>query len=327
MLKVSIIVLIFKVEPYLRKCLDSIVSQTYKNLEIILSVSTNPNDACEQICDEFARLDSRIVLAKSKPAGISAARNLGMSFVSGHYVAFVDGDDWIEIDMIESLMKNSTEHNAQIAICGKYEEHLGYSRQSRSIGIQTMSTMEAFERLLYMEDYGMHIWDKLFSVSVIKGISFPQTKEAEDRYWIYQVMTNAHTLVYDPIPKYHFRVRRNSCSNNIINASISLDADEKMCDYVTGKYENLRAAAASFLFTSNYAVVYSNIQNRFWDAELPKDLFRNMKKSAGQILHDRKAAKAMLFKALLVIMSKQAFLAFVKWRTHKYRDIKSNYFD
>ena len=100
---ISVIVPIYKVEKYLRKCVNSIINQTYKDLEIILVDDGSP-DNCGQICDEYAEQDSRIIVVHQKNAGLSAARNAGLEKISGEYVAFVDSDDTIEPQMYETLL-------------------------------------------------------------------------------------------------------------------------------------------------------------------------------------------------------------------------------
>ena len=102
--KVSIIVIIYQVERFLDECLASIINQTYQNLEIIL-VACKGDTGCEQICDEYLKKDSRIVLIKDEPKGTAIARNAGLDVASGDYIAFVDGDDYIAPDMIEVMVK------------------------------------------------------------------------------------------------------------------------------------------------------------------------------------------------------------------------------
>ena len=98
--KISVIVPVYKVEPYLRKCLDSIVNQTYRNLQIILVDDGSP-DNCGKICDEYAARDRRIEVIHQENGGISAARNAGLNLADGDYIGWVDSDDWIEPEMYE----------------------------------------------------------------------------------------------------------------------------------------------------------------------------------------------------------------------------------
>ena len=115
--KISVIVPIYKTEQFLSKCIDSIINQTYKNLEIILVDDGSP-DNCPKICDEYAKRDNRIKVIHKENGGLSSARNAGIEIATGDFSAFVDSDDWIDSDMYESLVKLSDEYNADIAECG-----------------------------------------------------------------------------------------------------------------------------------------------------------------------------------------------------------------
>lgn len=102
--KISVIIPVYKVEPYLRQCLDSVVNQTYKNLEIILIDDGSP-DNCGKICDEYAERDERIVVIHKKNEGLPAARNDGIAISTGYWITFVDSDDWCETDYYENIIK------------------------------------------------------------------------------------------------------------------------------------------------------------------------------------------------------------------------------
>ena len=117
--KITVIVPVYNVESYLRKCLDSIIAQTYKNIEIVV-VNDGSTDASGEICKEFSEMDHRIIYIEQENAGISAARNTGLNNMSGNYVTFVDSDDWIESNYVETLYKKITEYQADIAVGNYY---------------------------------------------------------------------------------------------------------------------------------------------------------------------------------------------------------------
>lgn len=113
---ISVIVPIYNVEKYLARCVDSIVNQTYKNLEIILVDDGSP-DRCPQVCDDYAEKDSRIKVVHKKNGGLSDARNAGMAVATGEYISFIDSDDWIETSMFELLLNNIFQYDCEIS-CG-----------------------------------------------------------------------------------------------------------------------------------------------------------------------------------------------------------------
>ena len=117
----SVIVPVYKVEPYLRRCVDSIRNQTYKNLQIILVDDGSP-DRCGEICDEYAEMDARIIAVHQKNGGASAARNKGLQHADGDYVAFVDSDDWIAPMMYETLAGMIEKNDLDMARCGIIEK-------------------------------------------------------------------------------------------------------------------------------------------------------------------------------------------------------------
>jgi len=117
--KISIVIPVYNVEPYIRKCLDSVTCQTYDNLEILL-VNDGSADKCGKICDEYASLDSRIRVFHKENGGLSSALNVGLSNFTGDYVGFVDSDDWIEAVMFETLLGGIC--GVDIAVCSYFKE-------------------------------------------------------------------------------------------------------------------------------------------------------------------------------------------------------------
>ena len=117
---ISVIIPIYNVEKYLNKCIDSIINQTYKNLEIILVDDGSP-DNCPQICDEYAKKDNRIKVIHKKNGGVSSARNVGLINSTGNYIGFIDPDDYIEPIMYEKLLKVLKESNTLVSMCGFYK--------------------------------------------------------------------------------------------------------------------------------------------------------------------------------------------------------------
>lgn len=203
---VSIIVPIYKVEPYLRRCLDSIVNQTYTNLEVILVDDGSP-DNCPQICDEYAVKDSRIVVIHKENGGLSDARNAGLDICKGEYISFVDSDDWVDNRYIEVLLEGITKNNADIAIgeikkIGTFEKPLPFGASS----FITYSPIEAIKRI-YTKTEASFIaaWGKLFKASIFLDLRFPLSKIHEDEYVNYIWFSKSNNIVYtDTILYYYF---------------------------------------------------------------------------------------------------------------------------
>lgn len=211
---ISIIVPIYKTEPYLRKCLDSIVQQTYRNLEIILVDDGSP-DNCGAICDEYAPQDERIKVIHKPNGGLSSARNAGIAVATGEYIGFVDSDDWIELDMFEYLISNALIHNSDITACSHlkcFPDHQEFCGWNNTLILEMESAL-----VLLLEDETLHnyVWDKLWRSSLFDGISFPEGKTFEDIAVSYQLFLRADKVVLLPEAKYNYLQHSNSIVNDL----------------------------------------------------------------------------------------------------------------
>ena len=207
--KISVIVPVYKVEPYLRKCLDSIVNQTYQNLEIILVDDGSP-DSCGAICDEYTAKDQRILVIHQPNGGLSAARNAGLDIATGECIGFVDSDDWVEPKMFEALLWGLETAGADIAVCGRYEEY-----KDRRVAIdwpenQAMNCEEALEELLHNERLQNLVWDKLYRRELFEGIRFPEGKTFEDIAVMYRLFLRSEKVLCVPGAMYHYLQRPDS---------------------------------------------------------------------------------------------------------------------
>lgn len=202
--KISVIIPVYKVEKYLSKCLDSVINQTYKNLEIILVDDGSP-DKSGEICDEYASRDERIKVIHKENGGVARARNTGLDIASGDYIGFVDSDDWIEQDMYELLMKNATQYDADISMCGEtiYENGKVFSSSSGNEIVQ-LNRIEAKKITVVGGSMGL-IWNKIYRKNVIGDIRFsPEYGCSEDLMFVYLVLSNLNKLVVDKSAKYNY---------------------------------------------------------------------------------------------------------------------------
>lgn len=220
---ISVIVPIYKVEKYLRCCIDSILCQSYVNLEILLVEDGSP-DECGTICDAYAAKDSRIRVLHKENGGLSDARNAGIANASGEWIFFVDADDYIHPEMIEKLYRAVKEYAAKLAWCEileveeeaglnakevskeqkKTDEVIVYTRQEAEM---QMYTVEGMQRALVT-------WNKLYHHSLFelegKRIQFPKGKIYEDGYTIYKLIYGAEKVVSIPESLYYYRQRNGS---------------------------------------------------------------------------------------------------------------------
>lgn len=207
---VSIIVPVYKVENYLPECIDSIVNQTYRNIEVILIDDGSP-DKCPQICDNYALQDSRIKVVHKINGGLSDARNIGLDICNGEYIIFVDSDDIIHKKMVERLVSTLEEENAEIVECSTIRFNNSINVSSFIEGQATIyNKVDALRELILDHAFHQTVWNKIYTKKVIDNILFPVGKYNEDEYWTYRVFANANKVVSLPDSLYYYRQRDNS---------------------------------------------------------------------------------------------------------------------
>ena len=172
---ISIIVPVYQVEKYLKKCVCSIISQTYRNLEVIL-VDDGSTDNCPALCNQFQVDDNRIKVIHQKKGGLSHARNVGLKFATGDFISFVDSDDWLEPNMYKVLMTALMQTNADIAVCDRYietENTTSNPSKVKSGEIKLYSPEEAL-RMIIKDENILHdtVWNKLYVRKVLSNINF-----------------------------------------------------------------------------------------------------------------------------------------------------------
>lgn len=212
--KISVIIPVYKVERYLSNCMDSIINQTYRNLEIIL-VDDGSLDNCGTICEEYAKKDRRIKVIHQENRGLSAARNTGLQIATGDYLGFVDSDDWVELDMYEYLLQNLHKEQAHIAVCGHYEHSQKSLRPKGVSRRKACGRTEALGLLLQNDEIQNTVWDKLYRRELFAGIFFPEGRTYEDFAVMDQLFLRAERVVFLPEKKYYYRIRPNSISGTV----------------------------------------------------------------------------------------------------------------
>lgn len=215
--KVSIILPVYNVQDYIKECLDSILKQTYQNLEIIL-IDDGSKDSSGEICDEYQKRDNRIIVLHKENNGVSAARNSGLELATGTYITFVDPDDWIEVDMIEKMLNTLKSRHAEISFCRFHTEIISPEKKYlyRPIEKEYGDGSDAINQMFQSIAYGTMVWNKLFHRKLIfqQDNSFVKFDEnlkcGEDEVWLIEVIQNAERIAYLQDELYYWRVRENS---------------------------------------------------------------------------------------------------------------------
>ncbi len=237
----SVIVPIFKVEEYLDRCVESIVNQTYKNLEIILVDDGSP-DNCPQMCDSWAEKDNRIKVIHKENGGLSDARNAGLKIATGEIVSFIDSDDWIELDMFERMLNRMIEDDSDIASCGvKWVEEGGSVIRYVTTNDGVLDTQSAMKELLNDGKLKQHVWNKVYKYNLIKDILFEKGKYHEDVFWSYQIVGRVKSVSIVKESFYNYVQRSNSIMGEGFSAKRldALDANYLRCEYMKKHFPEL----------------------------------------------------------------------------------------
>lgn len=210
---VSIIVPVYNVEEWLDRCIQSLVTQTYQNLEIIL-VDDGSTDASPVICNEWMKKDDRIVVLHQVNSGPSAARNAGIDFAKGKYVSFVDSDDWVDSRFIEILHQIMIDSQCDLAECGVFETSGESPESSYELTAEINSKSEAMQAHLADTRYTCVVWNKMYRHEIIDFIRFPDGRLHEDLFWTYRVINECETLAHTRAPLYYHFHRKDSITGN-----------------------------------------------------------------------------------------------------------------
>ena len=234
---VSVILPIYNVELYLKECIESVIRQSYKNLEIIL-VDDGSTDQSPYICDEYAKIDSRIKVIHKKNGGLSDARNVGVQASSGTYIALVDSDDLIAQSFIEELYECCIKSNAMIAACAysKFSNEDEITGSNSQDDAQVISGRELVKRIYLGQagKFGFVAWNKLYSRKLFDTVQYPFGRIYEDTFTTYKLFLNSNQIALLDKPLYFYRIRPES----IMSARVSLkkikdgvDADASVVKY------------------------------------------------------------------------------------------------
>ena len=251
---VSIIVPVYKVEQYLRQCIDSLLAQTYRETEIILVDDGSP-DHCGEICDFYAAQDRRIRIIHQENAGVSAARNAGLSIARGEYIGFVDPDDWIAPEMYEKLLTCMDKYSADMAVCGyTYCSEAGEPDEKRPYALkpeECLSRKETMRRMADIPPSLRHVvWNKLFRRNLIGEIRFPEDYHAsEDVIFLTDYLLKAGIIACVHEPLYFNRIRKGSATHgglSIQELAHSFPAHEYMYRSIAEAYPELKTVSQAF---------------------------------------------------------------------------------
>jgi len=252
---ISVIVPVYNVEKYLTKCIDSIIAQTYKDIELILVDDGSPDD-CPKICDEYAEKDSRIRVIHKENGGVSTARNVGLKIARGEYIGFVDPDDYIDEAMYENMLSAMETTNSDMAICGyEYVNENNEIDKNRTYVVapnEILDRKKLFEEYTNMPPTVRHgVVNKLFKKCILKDLLFPEEiHSAEDVLFLLKYSVQIKQAVFVRKPLYYNLVREGSATHGGLcteQLKASFFVHEKMYLDTVDLYPDLKAKSIAFL--------------------------------------------------------------------------------
>lgn len=274
---ISVIIPVYNVEQYLEKCINSVLNQTYRNLEIIL-VDDGSKDSSGDICDKYAKMDSRVSVIHKENGGLSSARNAALDICKGDYILFVDSDDWIRLQMTEVMLAAIKENNADIAICGVGSDTAGKLKNNDIISEHIILTNhELMKEYVTTANVRPTVWNKLYKKKLFDNIRFRIGITHEDSYIMHEVLGKCEKAVYVKQTLYYQFVRIGSITQSgVTKKDFTLfEVSDRLNEYYGKHYPDLVQCTVAKK-ANDCTVLMARIFIDF-DYRHKKDLYRELK--------------------------------------------------
>lgn len=309
--KVSVIIPVYKVEKYLKRCIESVVNQSYKNIEIILVNDGSP-DKCGEICDSYARIDSRIKVIHKENGGLSSARNAGLDIASGEYIMFVDSDDWIEENSLEKLDKymNMSYDIINFKFSFVKEGSKNIIELQSDIKESYECDLISYIDKLFSGELDFFIWNKLYKKDLFNEVKFPEGRNYEDLATIYKLYFKAKNIIVTDysLYKYWLGNLNSITSNSTIKNMTDYLLSTKEIYEVNKNYLQINKRDFSSVDTWYKMMIIQLLINytksTYKDDELKREIqseLRSSKARISAVYKQGKIAKYVLYKSRLLI--------------------------
>ncbi|VEG71540.1 hyaluronan synthase [[Pasteurella] aerogenes] len=279
---ISIVIPVYNVKDYLEKCFESVINQTYKNIEVIL-VNDGSTDGSGELCDDLALKDPRVVVYHKENGGLSSARNLGIDKAKGNYIGFIDSDDYIDLDMYDLLYRNIKNDNADIAMCGLYNIH-ATAQQSQEKNIQhfVVEPERAIQIVLDAKLTSVTAVNKLYKKELFNDLKYEVGRTSEDAFIIVKLLDKCNRISITNERKYYYFHRTGSITKQSFSIKTLdvIDAYKQNLNIIKKKYPRIIDSAKRRLCWSYFYVLDSLvISDRFLsERKLVADLTQELKK-------------------------------------------------
>lgn len=320
MSKVSIIVPVYNVEKYIRKCLDSIINQTLEDIEIIL-VDDGSKDASGSICDEYALQDNRISVIHKENGGLSDARNTGVKRATSDYILFIDSDDYIKENMVECLYKLLVDYQVDMSACGVYNVYSsGEKAQCDVLEEFLCDNVEAFGHIMVGWKIPGTICNKLIKREIAQELLFPVGRLYEDAFYTTQLMQRVKSVAVTTEPMYYYFHREGSITTTAFK--------KKDMDIVFAYEENLKVIREKFpkiieqaqfrLYWAYFTVLDRMLQlDNYKSIEDYRRVVRYLKKNAWAVVKSKYFYKSRKIGAIALFFNVKIYKAMVNYNMRK----------
>ncbi|MCT2160841.1 glycosyltransferase family 2 protein [Granulicatella adiacens] len=313
--KISIIVPVYNVEQYLERCVESLMSQSYKNIEILL-INDGSTDNSGKLCDEIAKRDSRITVYHKENGGLSDARNYGVDKATADFVGFVDSDDYVDEDMYEVLLSNLLKYDAEISFCRLYDVYNDQVLKDESKNEPyLMTSEEAIKMVLEAKIFSVTAVNKLYKKSLFNQIRFEKGKIAEDAFLMVDLLSRCQKIAATEVHKYYYMHRENSITTQKFTPKFLnvIEAYEKNAKIVAEKYPNLQYQADTRICWAYFYVLDRLLKDEAYkDSALEAQLIQNLKKYKKFILGNSLFNNKRKLSFLLLLIHKNLYKIIIK---------------
>lgn len=288
---ISVILPIYNKQVYLPRCMESLLSQTYRNLELVL-VDDGSCEECAQLCDRYVAADSRVRACHKKNGGISDARNCGLLQATGEYISYVDPDDDVDADYIEYLFDLIRKYETPMSVCQhRVIFESGRIKDYGTDGDERLSGKTCVERMLYHDVIDTSVWGKLYRRDLFDGITFPLGKQFEDMGTVYKLMLKSGQIAVGYASKYSYYMRRDSITNCTFNPHKLdlLEMTDRMAEEVVSLFPDLKDAALRRRVYARFSTLNQLLHTN--EEQLKAEQVRFIREHRMQVLKQKRAPK------------------------------------
>ncbi|WP_400078913.1 glycosyltransferase [Winogradskyella sp. R77965] len=309
--KISVIIPVYKVEEYLNRCIDSIINQTYKNLEIILVNDGSP-DKSGEICDSYTSIDDRVIVIHKENEGSSCARNAGLDVATGDYISYVDSDDYLEVNMLETVMKYMLKNNLEVL---EIEPKFSTGNKIFDNKFAIEDTVTATNRIIANVNFA--VWRRVFKKSLVEDMRFIPKIIHQDVFYTMDMLKRTSRHGYLNTALYNY----NSDNESIIRSKYSLEKikiSQRATEYIINNsvdHPSVKKTVANYVtysFTDHYFLLSRNTNfdpDKFYRKKLKKGISKSLSFNNAN------------FRSLLVILLPSKILEYI---SSGYQSIKSS---